>query len=69
MTDGLTDKEKRDYRKAQKDIMTDGITVIEKDSQEKNKYMYRQKRLKRILDVRRERESRVVTFENIYEIQ
>jgi hypothetical protein len=36
--------------------MTDGITVIEKDSQEKNKYMYRQKRLKRILDVRRERE-------------
>jgi hypothetical protein len=67
MTDGLTDKEKRDYRKAQKDIVTDGITVFDKDSQEKNKYTDRN-----ILEdywAGGEGESRVVTFENIYEIQ
>jgi hypothetical protein len=41
MTDGLTDKEifmSLPEKKVSKDIMTDGITVIEKDSQEKNKY-------------------------------
>ncbi len=54
-------------RKASNDIMKDGITVFDEDSQEKNKYTDRN-----ILEeywAGGEGESRVVTFENIYEIQ